>query len=198
MSNNYSNEQLQQLWLIALASIRHGLAFNQQLTTDYQTSPAHALEHRACFVTLKKCQLLRGCIGSLQACEPLIDNIVHNAFNAAFQDPRFNALTSDELVDLSIQLSILNPSEPIRFSTEQELLSQLRPSVDGLVLYDRHSNSYATFLPSVWQQLNDPEQFLHQLKLKAGLSTDYWSPTIGAERYTVESFSDIVSHKHLK
>ena len=63
-------------------------------------------------------------------------------------------------------------------------MSKLRPGVDGLVLEERGQRG--TFLPSVWESLPSPRQFLAQLKVKAGLPADYWSDSIKVERYTVE------------
>jgi len=67
----------------------------------------------------------------------------------------------------------------------------LRPGQDGLILQDR--NARGTFLPTVWKSLPEPEEFLDQLKLKAGLSADYWSETLEVWRYSTESFSAPVS-----
>lgn len=186
MPSRYNTEQREQLLSIALQSIRHGLALGSQLATQYQDINEALLEHRCCFVTLRINSSLRGCMGSIQANEALIDNVISNAYNAAFNDPRFSPLQADELTELSIHISVLSPSQPLRFSSERELLPQLRPGIDGLVL--RENNHCATFLPSVWDQLPEPDDFLGHLKKKAGLSEHYWSNTLSIERYTVESF----------
>jgi uncharacterized protein len=200
----FSSEQRQLLWLLALESIQHGLIFdthmasdNSHISRDNTMLPAAVKENRACFVTLKIEQALRGCIGTLQAKEPLIKNIISNAYSAAFRDPRFPPLDTTELLGLSIHLSILNPSEPLTIIDEQDLLAQLRPSVDGLVLHDSEKCLNATFLPSVWAQLKDPAEFLRRLKTKAGLSPHYWSSTLTFERYTVESFGQVVEPKDI-
>ncbi|HDL77837.1 MAG TPA: AmmeMemoRadiSam system protein A, partial [Lentisphaerae bacterium] len=100
-------------------------------------------------------------------------------------DPRFPPLTASELPELDLHISILSPLQPMSFSSETELLRQLRPGVDGILLAD--GVHQGTFLPSVWESLPDPELFLKHLKMKAGLPPDYWSDTIRAWRYTVES-----------
>ena len=136
----------------------------------------------ACFVTLYKQDGLRGCIGSLQATEPLIFNVANNAFKAAFQDQRFLPLTPGELHQLSLSISVLTPASELYFCSEAELLSQIRPNVDGLILKDTgHS---ATFLPIVWQSLPTVEMFWTELKQKAGLPINYWSQTLQVYRYT--------------
>jgi AMMECR1 domain-containing protein len=74
------------------------------------------------------------------------------------------------------------------FRSEADLIEQLRPGVDGLIL--SRGGQRGTFLPSVWEELPDPYIFLSQLRHKAGLPLDYWSADLQAERYTTESFGD--------
>lgn len=144
----------------------------------------------ASFITLNKLGQLRGCIGSIQAWQPLIKDIWGNARKAAFEDPRFPEVTLTEIESGKIQISvsILSPQTPIHFSNEADLIDQLRPGIDGVVLKDgtRHN---AVFLPSVWEQLPDSKQFLRRLKFKAGLPENYWSNTLQAWRYTAETKS---------
>jgi len=172
------------LLAIASESIRRGLTAARYVpcVDDY---PAPLRTLRASFVTLQCDGRLRGCIGSLEALYPLLDDVARNAYAAAFEDPRFPALTPPEFDRIDIHISVLSTPESLRFSTEAELLAQLRPRIDGVVLQDGMRRG--TFLPSVWEQLPRPEEFLRQLKLKAGLPADYWSSTLVAKRYTVES-----------
>ena len=130
---------------------------------------------------------LRGCVGSLQARLPLVADVAQSAFAAAFRDTRFAPLGPAEADDLDIHISILSPLEPLVVASEAELLETLRPGVDGLVLCEGALRG--TFLPAVWERLPDPRQFVQELKRKAGLQGDYWSPTLELQRYTVESIS---------
>jgi AmmeMemoRadiSam system protein A len=114
--------------------------------------------------------------------------VAEHAYAAAFDDPRFPRLTPAERDGLSIHISVLGSPEPVPCRTEQELLSALRPGVDGLILRDGEHR--ATFLPTVWTQLDDPFVFVSQLKYKAALPLDYWSETIRFCRYTTESFPE--------
>ena len=167
-------------------SIEHGLEHGRGLPVcaDEFDPPLRAL--RASFVTLKKRGELRGCIGALAAVRPLVEDVAHNAFAAAFEDPRFPGLRPAELADLDTHISVLSAPEPIAFGDELELLDRIRPGVDGLILTQgRHKG---TFLPSVWEQLTDPREFLAHLKVKAGLPADYWSNEIKVERYTTTSW----------
>lgn len=144
----------------------------------------HLRQERASFVTLHTHHKLRGCIGSLQAHQPLIVDVMQNSYNAAFRDPRFAPLTLSEFTNLHLEISILSKPEPMHFTSEADLLQQLRPSLDGLIL--SAGGHRGTFLPSVWEQLPDKKDFLQHLKVKAGLATNYWSDTITIERYTTE------------
>ncbi len=143
-------------------------------------------ESGACFVTLKREGELRGCIGSLSAERSLVEDVAENAYAAAFSDPRFYPLQSAELRRLEMSISIIGKAEPMHFSSEHDLIAQLRPDIDGLILEEGYRRG--TFLPSVWEQLPDPVDFVRHLKLKAGLPVNYWSETIRISRYTTHSF----------
>lgn len=169
---------------LARASIRHGLQVGRPLPVALEELAAELVVPRASFVTLKKEGRLRGCIGSLEAWRPLAVDVAENAFAAAFRDPRFPPVRGDEAADLAIHLSLLTPAVAMAFSSEAELLAQLQPGVDGLILAE--GSRRGTFLPSVWAELPTPQLFLTQLKRKAGLAADYWSPGVHVWRYTAE------------
>jgi len=166
-------------------------AISERLGLDSKTNPtgdAWLNEPRASFVTLHKNGALRGCIGSLAAHRPIGEDVRANAVAAAFHDPRFAPLSADEFDAIDIEVSVLSTPEEITFSDENDLLRQLRPNIDGLIL--SYGNQRGTFLPQVWLQLPQPAQFLTHLKQKAGLSPDFWHPDIEISRYTVEAFSE--------
>lgn len=179
-----SKKHQQQLIELAKRSIQQGLQSGKPLKINVADFPDELIERQATFVTLLKNHQLRGCIGVLEAIRPLAEDIAENAFSAAFKDPRFPPLTADEFNGLEIHLSLLTPAEPISFADEQDLLSQLKPGIDGLILQDDFRRG--TFLPSVWESLTTPEQFLRHLKQKAGLAPDYWSDSIKVFRYRTE------------
>lgn len=142
---------------------------------------------RATFVTITVGGQLRGCRGTLLPQRPLLFDVADNAWQAAFKDPRFPPITSDELARLEFHVSILSTLRRIACASEAELVRALRPDIDGVVLRDAGRQS--TLLPSVWSQLPDASTFVRQLKLKAGLPADHWSPTLEAYRYGAESFA---------
>jgi AmmeMemoRadiSam system protein A len=135
----------------------------------------------AAFVTLRQNGQLRGCVGSPVAWRPLVEDVVDHAFNAAFRDPRFPPLALGEEPALDLSVSVLTPAAPITFSGEADLLAQLRPRVDGLMIDD--AGRRALFLPSVWADIPDPHMFLTQLKLKAGLRADHFSSGFTVRRF---------------
>ena len=169
---------------LAHASIRHGLQEGRPLTVTLAGLPDELAVPRASFVTLEKGGRLRGCIGSLEAWRPLAVDVAENAFAAAFRDPRFPPVRADEADTLATHLSLLTPAVAMTFSSEADLLAQLQPGVDGLILSEGPCRG--TFLPSVWAELPTPQLFLTQLKRKAGLAADYWSPGVRIWRYTTE------------
>lgn len=142
-----------------------------------------------CFVTLTKNGALRGCIGSLQSTRPLAKDVFENAFSAAFRDRRFKPLSADELDRIAIEVSILSQPQRIQFDDADDLLRKLRPGIDGLVVTDGHRRS--TYLPQVWQQLPNKEEFLRRLCQKAGLPVDRWrQPGLIVESYQALKFSE--------
>jgi len=145
-------------------------------------------EPGATFVTLTRDGELRGCIGSLQAHRPLVEDVCRNACAAAFDDPRFAPLGRDELEATCCEVSLLSPAEPMQFEDEADALAQLRPGIDGVILeYGRYRS---TFLPQVWEQLPDPRQFMAHLKRKAGLPDDFWDKDVRLSRYTVTKWRE--------
>ena len=181
----FSSDDKKAVLALVEQAILYGLNHQSPLQVDLTDYPEALREERACFVTLHIGKHLRGCIGSLVAHRPLAEDLTHNAFAAAFEDPRFPPLSHEEVEQLRIHVSVLSQSEPMHFSSEADLLNQIRLGIDGLILSEGPYRG--TFLPSVWEELPDKKLFLAHLKMKAGLSADYWSDTLRIDRYTVES-----------
>jgi AmmeMemoRadiSam system protein A len=181
-----SSEDRQALLDVAAASVRQGLETGRPLRVDVSQYSSALQAPGASFVTLTIGGQLRGCIGMLEPIRPLVEDVAENAFAAAFRDPRFPPLSPAEYKQLEYHISIIHRPEPVQFSSEADLVRQLRPGVDGLILED--NGHKGTFLPSVWKSLPDPADFLRHLKMKAGLPPNYWSDTLKVQRYTVEEF----------
>lgn len=149
---------------------------------------AWLIEPGATFVTLMQDGDLRGCIGSIAAHRPLLQDVRANAVAAAFRDPRFEPLLESEFARTSVEVSLLSPMQAMAFDSEQDALSQLRPGVDGVIF--EYAQRRSTFLPQVWEQLPTPETFMAQLKRKAGLAADFWAPEVKLSRYTVDKWKE--------
>ena len=143
---------------------------------------------RAVFVTLTQSARLRGCIGTIEPVAALASAVADSAHSAAYGDPRFPQMRVDELEKTAIEISVLTAMEPLAASSREALLAELRPGVDGLLLEDGPHRS--TFLPKVWEQLPDGQEFLGQLLAKAGLPADHWSPSLRLHRYQALTFGD--------
>ncbi len=172
--------------LLSIARAAISRALNMPGAFD-KTAPWLA-EHGACFVTLTQHGELRGCIGSLQAYRPLLDDIKSNAVSAALRDPRFMPLSAEELDITKVEVSLLSPPQAMHFRDEADALAQLRPNVDGVIF--QYGPYRSTFLPQVWEQLPQPCEFMAHLKYKAGLPADFWSPEVILSRYTVEKWKE--------
>ncbi len=188
LSIKLSKDNQQTCIEVARRSILHGLQSGSALDIVAENYAKNLQQQLACFVTLHKHGQLRGCIGALEAYQPLINDVAEHAFAAAFKDPRFPALQEDELKTLNIEISVLGKPEPMQFNSEKDLLHQIRPGKDGLILeYGYHRG---TFLPSVWEQLPKAHDFLQSLKVKAGLDKSWWHDDVRVSRYETFSFSD--------
>jgi hypothetical protein len=145
-------------------------------------------EQGASFVTLRYAGLLRGCVGSVRAVRPLLEDVRANARSAALDDPRFAPLSAAELPQTAIEVSLLSALETLPAAREEVLLAALRPGLDGVLL--ELEAFRATFLPQVWQQVPDRREFLACLKQKAGLPPDWWGDGVRAWRYTVVKWAE--------
>jgi len=177
-----------QALLLGLArdSIRHGAAAGRPPEVDLGQLPPGFAELRATFVTLKLGGGLRGCIGQLRATRPLARDVADNAYAAAFLDWRFAPVSAGEIDRLDVSLSLLTPPEPIAFASEEELIAQLVPGRDGVIL--EMGTRRGTFLPDMWEMLAQPRSFLAELKAKAGLAPD--ETRMKAYRYFTQKIPD--------
>ncbi len=187
MEAMYSPSERKELLSIARKSIESKLNND---SFEYVPENPKFLEKRAAFVTLykgKEERKLRGCIGHIEPVAPLWESVRDNAIAAAFYDPRFPPLQKEELKDTVIEISVLSPKKPLHYNSPEEVLEKLRPGIDGVVLDWGFTRS--VFLPQVWEEIPDPQSFLAQLSLKAGLHPLAWTQ---ANIYTfqVEEFRE--------
>ena len=142
-------------------------------------------EPAAVFVSLHRDGQLRGCMGALEPGLSLFEEVVDKAKAAAFRDHRMVPVQAQEVADLDIEITVLDPLESMEVRNEADLVSSLRSGVDGLVL--RSQEGSAVFIPAVWRQLPDPRDFLRNLMRKAGLRG--WPPDLRAFRFSAEECS---------
>jgi len=183
-----SPAQQRQLLEIARHSIAQGFATHAAPRLELGDYDNELREAAAVFVTLTREDDLRGCVGSLQATDALLQAVASAAFNSAFLDRRFEPVRPDELDLLNIEISVLSPLQPLQVESRAALLECLRPGIDGLVIEDLGRR--ATFLPKVWDKIGSPQAFVEQLLLKAGLPAGYWSDSIRVQRYQCLTFAD--------
>jgi len=187
-----TEDQGQKLLRLARGTIAARLgvsdASNRIIPDNELADPAFQ-EQRGTFVTLKIRNQLRGCMGCLTPSETILEGIKRNAINAAFNDPRFPPLTTPELEEAEIEVSILTTPQELQYSDGSDLLTKLRPNIDGAII--SQGMARATFLPQVWEQLPRTEDFLSHLCRKAGLSPDEWKKgELGVSIYQVQYFHE--------
>lgn len=190
-SKDMSEEKGQQLVKLARQTIAERLGVKKADSGDIESHLSDEIfqSRRGTFVTLTKNNQLRGCIGNLMPDKPLKEGIQDNAINAAFNDPRFPALSKEELDEVDIEVSLLTEPKPLTYKDADDLLAKLRPNVDGVIL--RKGMHSSTFLPQVWEQLPDKELFLSHLCLKAGLAGDEWKKgDLDVLTYQVQYFEE--------
>lgn len=142
----------------------------------------------ASFVTLRGGRRLLGCVGSVAPVRPLAEDVAANALNAAFADPRLPALTAEEFASMEVKISVLGPLERIEVSSRDDLCAAIVPGEDGLLI--AAGAHRGTFLPSVWEQVGSPEEFLAMLWSKAGLRPGVWPRNLSVERYHTVEFGE--------
>jgi AmmeMemoRadiSam system protein A len=191
MEEKISSSDGLKLLSLARKSIMDSFSKQNVLTSEIkdQVSADILNNKRGTFVTLHKKGRLRGCIGNIEPVKTIFEGIVDNARHAAFKDSRFSPLTEKELKDTQIEISILTQPKPLKYSDENDLVSNLTPHVDGVILEKGYQR--ATFLPQVWSQLNDPEDFLNHLCMKAGLPAHEWKTgRLNVKTYQVQLFEE--------
>jgi len=177
--------------LLRIAREAIGSVVNDHLPEklNLNTFSAELQANGSSFVTLSKSGKLRGCIGALEAYQPLVLDVQDHAIAAAQQDYRFPQVSSNEVEFLKIEISYLMPLQKLEYKDTDDLISKLRPGVDGVLIRD--GSRRATFLPQVWGQISDSREFLSHLCIKMCASPDLWQKKhLEVFIYQVEEFSE--------
>lgn len=182
-------QERQRLIALARDAITRSVQRRELAPLDLNALSENVRRNGASFVTLTKHGELRGCIGSLEARRPLVEDVRENAISAAFHDPRFSPVRPGELDDLRVEISVLSAPQPLSYDGPDDLIAKLRPGVDGVVIESGWNR--ATFLPQVWEKIPDPHQFMEHLCRKAYLPADaYQRPGLDVYTYQVEKFQE--------
>jgi AmmeMemoRadiSam system protein A len=184
-----TDDEKKVLLLMAREAMEHGVRGEKLAPLHKDTLSPRLLEEGASFVTLTVRGQLRGCIGALEAYQPLVEDVREHAVAAALEDPRFPPVSERELNGINIEVSRLTRPVPLEYKDADDLLSKLRPHIDGVILRDGYRR--ATFLPQVWEKLTDPAQFLENLCYKMGTHADSWRTRhLEVLTYQVEEFHE--------
>lgn len=189
-SKNLNNIML----LLAWESIAHGLKTGKPLSIDVDDYPIELAEPKPCFVLLKQKQAVRGCVGSIEPIRPLGEDLVENAFAAAFCDRHFMPLSDNELDQTQINILLISPLQALSCDSQMTLIEQLQPRVDGLLIRD--GSHHASLLPAAWETFKTPMEFVNQLKRQAGLPMTYWSKNTQIFRFSTETIASPTSDNH--
>ena len=183
-----SKEEQSYLLSLARKSIEHHLSDGELLKLNVKMVPETLKVKKGCFVTLKVGDMLRGCIGHLLPVQELYKDVIENAVNAGFQDPRFPSMVKKELEDVHVEISVLDIPKELKYKDGDDLLVKLKTK-PGVIL--KKGFHQATFLPQVWEELEKAEEFLGHLCMKAGLPPDTWrKDKLDIEEYGVEKFEE--------
>ena len=189
MSDKLTTEEKQTLLRLARQALELGVRGEKLPPLDWSLFSPRLKEEGASFVTLTVNGDLRGCIGALEARQPLAEDVREHAIEAALQDYRFRPVQTAELGRIRIEVSWLTAPVRLDYASPEDLLKKLRPHVDGVILRD--GSRRATFLPQVWEKLPDPADFLDNLCYKMGASPDLWRRKhIDVSIYQVEEFQE--------
>ncbi|GJQ52048.1 MAG: hypothetical protein HKUEN02_08950 [Anaerolineaceae bacterium] len=189
MQDKLSLEERQTLLRLAREAMTQRVKGGKLPPLDISSLPQRLREPGAAFVTLTIHGKLRGCVGALEAYQPLANDVRKHAVAAALEDPRFSPVEERELEMIQIEISRLTNPIPLDYTDADDLLSKLRPHIDGVIL--RNRSRRATFLPQVWKTIPDQAEFLNQLCLKMGLNETIWRTShLEALTYQVEEFHE--------
>ena len=195
MQEKLTLEEQTILLRLARESLERGVRCEKLPPLDLDALPLALRQNGSSFVTLTSQGQLRGCIGSLEAFQPLAADVRLHAIAAALKDPRFPPVKEEELSGIQIEVSRLSPPLPLEYVDAKDLLARLRPFVDGVILRDDEYR-HATFLPQVWEKIPDPSEFLCNLCYKLGMEPDMWRRKhFEVFTYQVEEFHEGPLHK---
>jgi AmmeMemoRadiSam system protein A len=189
MDDQLTEEEKKTLLTLARATLERNLRGQEVPPLDLASMTPHLREPGASFITLTIRGELRGCIGALEAYQPLAQDVREHALAAALEDPRFPPVRPEELSGIEIEISRLTQPQSLQYQEAADLLKRLRPGVDGVILQDGWQR--ATFLPQVWDKIPDKAEFLDNLCAKMGAAPNTWrNKHLEVKTYQVQEFHE--------
>ena len=189
MTGKLSETDKIELLRIARAAISSAVNGQPPEKLNLSTFSTELQADGASFVTLMKSGKLRGCIGALEAYQPLVLDVQEHAIAAAQDDYRFPPVLFNEIEFLKIEISHLTPLHKMDYKDNNDLIHKLRPGIDGVLIKDGARR--ATFLPQVWGQITDGKEFLSHLCIKMGAQPELWQKKhLDVFVYQVEEFNE--------
>ena len=189
MQETLTTEEQTTLLRLAREAMEQGVRGQKLPPLDDALLTPSLREEGSSFVTLTEHGQLRGCIGSLEPYQSLVEDVREHAAAAALEDPRFPPVEETELNGIQIEVSRLTRPISLEYGDARDLLSRLCPNLDGVVLRDGFHR--ATFLPQVWEKISDPAEFLSNLCYKMGADPNLWrSKHLEVLTYRVEEFHE--------
>lgn len=189
MDDKLNSEEQEILLYLARQALVEGVGGKTLDPLDLSDLPKSLTQKGATFVTLTKRGALRGCVGALEAYQPLAEDVREHAIAAALQDYRFPPVSPDEVPELKIEISRLTTPQEMEYRGADDLIQQLRPGIDGVIL--RYEIQRATFLPQVWEKISDPAEFLSHLCQKMGVDSNIWRYRhLNVYTYQVQEFHE--------
>ena len=172
---------------IAKVSLDEAVVHHKHFKPERENYEDVLFNRGAAFVNLYKGEELRGSSGTLLPNQAIAFTVAQNAYDAALSDKDYASVQASELADIKIKINLITGFERVEYKNEKDLLQKLRPNVDGIVLRD--GNRQGVFLPMQWKKYPQAEEFLNNLKIKAGLSPAYWSNRIKIYRFRAVEIS---------
>ncbi len=194
-ARNYSTEERSRLLKLARTTLTEVVTKGKLPEVDPDQFAGKLTEHKGCFVTLTVGGRLRGCIGHLLPKEPLYQAVMDNVRSAALLDKRFPSVKPEELASIEVEISVLTVPRRLEHRSPLDLLTRLRPRIDGVLL--RVGQKQSTYLPQVWEQFPNKMAFMGKLSEKAGLPAAGWQTRgAGVWTYHAEAFKESEMQAH--
>lgn len=184
-----SEDEKRFLLELARESAETYLKEGKKLEINERKIPKKLKNKMGCFVTFTEDEQLRGCIGDILPKRPLYECVIENAINAAINDMRFNPVIYEEMKEIKIDINILSAPILLDRKNPEELLVKLKPFEHGVVL--KRELYQSTYLPIVWKQISNKQDFLSNLCVKGQMEADCWKdPKTEIYVYTAENFAE--------